>query len=187
MRGPMSNYQPTVWKGSTILTVRKGNQVVIAGEGQITEGGVILNSHVKNVRRLTGDVVCGFTGKMADALMLFEKLESLVTQSPHQLTRACVDLAKFWRQSPHLSNIDAMMLVVNANHSLLLTGTGDVLERGDGIIGIGAAGPYALAAAHALYDIESLSASEIVEKSMNIAADICIYSNKNIIFEKIEI
>ena len=177
-----------IWQGSTILTVRKDNAVVIAGDGQVAEAGVILKSNIKKVRRLgDGSVIAGFTGSMADALVLFEKLESIVAQTPHQLIRACVDLTKFWRREPHLNKLDDMMVVINSAHSLVITGSGDVLEKEDGIIGVGAGGAYALAAAQALYDLEGFSAKQIVEKSMNIAADICVYTNKIIAYENIEI
>lgn len=178
----------TFWKGSTILSIRKDNQVIIAGDGQLTEGGLILKSNVKKVRRLgDGSVIAGFTGSMVDSLILFEKLESLIAHSPHQLLRSCVDLAKFWHQDKDLSQLDAMMVVVSASHSLLLTSTGDVFEKEDGIIGIGAGGPYALAAASALFSIKSCSAEQIVRQSMAIAANLCIFTNEIAVLESIEI
>jgi ATP-dependent HslUV protease subunit HslV len=184
----MAALLPAIWQGSTILTVRKGNQVVIAGDGQATEGTLILHSHVKNVRRIgNGEVICGFTGKTADAVVLFEKLESIIAHNPRQLPRACVEVARFWRQTSHLSDVNAMMIVVNATHTLVITGAGDVLERHDGIVGVGAGGPYALAAAHALYDLEGFSAQDIVEKALNVAADICVLTNKNIVTDMITI
>jgi ATP-dependent HslUV protease subunit HslV len=184
----MSESNSRLWQGSTILSVRKGNEVVIAGDGQVTEGALILKSNVKKVRRLAdGGVIVGFTGSMADALVLFETLENKVAQNPHQLIRSCVDLAKYWRKDPHLSQVNAMMVVVNSVHSLVITGSGDVLEKEDGIIGVGVGGPYAFAAAKALFGEEGLTAREIVEKSMNIAADICVFTNRNIAFERIEI
>ena len=182
----MDTINAPVWQGSTILTVRKGNEVVIAGDGQVTEGALILNAHVKNVRRIAnGEVICGFTGKTADAVVLFEKLESIVAQSPRQLPRSCVDLARFWRQTPHVLSPNAMMVVVNSTHTLVLTGAGDVLEKNDGVVGVGSGGPYALAAARALYDIEGFSAKDIVEKAINIAADICVLTNRNIVIDMI--
>lgn len=175
-----------IFQGSTILTVRKGNEVVIAGDGQVTHGATILNSHVKTVRRIgNGEVICGFTGKTADAVVLFEKLENIVTHAPHQLPRACVELAKFWRQNFQIVSPNAMMIVINATHTLVLTGAGDVLEKNDGVMGVGSGGAYALAAARALYDIEGLSAKDIVEKAMTIAADLCIFMNKNIVIDMI--
>lgn len=174
------------WQGSTILTVRKGNEVVIAGDGQVTEGALILNSHVKSVRRIgNGEVICGFTGKTADAVVLFEKIESIIAQAPHQLPRACVELAKFWRQNSHIASTNAMMVIINATHTLVLTGMGDVLEKSDGMVGLGAGGPYALAAARALYDLEGFSAKDVVERAMNIAADMCVFTNRNIVIDTI--
>jgi len=175
------------WRGTTILSVRKGKDVVVAGDGQVTMGNLILKSNVRKVRRLgKGDVIAGFAGSTADALALFERLETKLEQNPHQLVRACVDLAKDWRRDRYLRRLDAMMAVVNSAHSLILTGSGDVLEPEDGIIGIGSGGPYALAAARALVDQEGLTAQMIAEKSMEIAAELCIYSNKNIVLESIE-
>lgn len=174
------------WKGSTILSVRKGKDVVIAGDGQVTAGNLILKSNVRKVRRLgKGDVIAGFAGSTADALVLFERLETKLEQNPHQLLRACVDLAKDWRGDRYLRQIDSMMAVVNSMHSFVLTGIGDVLEAEDGLIGIGAGGPYALAAARALFDIEEFTAQMIVEKALNIAAGISIYTNETIATESI--
>ena len=174
------------WHGTTILSVRKGNEVVVAGDGQVTMENLILKSNVRKVRRLgKGDVVAGFAGSTADALALFERLETKLEENPHQLLRACVDLAKDWRKDRYLRRIEAMMAVVNSTHSLILTGTGDVLEPEDGLIGIGSGGPYALAAARALLDNEDMTAYAIAEKAMNVAADLCIYSNKNIVIESV--
>jgi ATP-dependent HslUV protease subunit HslV len=182
----MMQNEPTSWHGTTILSVRKGNEVVVAGDGQVTMGNLILKSNVRKVRRLgKGDVVAGFAGSTADALALFERLEAKLEQNPHQLIRACVDLAKDWRKDRYLRRLEAMMAVVNSTHSLILTGTGDVLEPEDGLIGIGSGGPYALAAARALLDTDGMTASTIAEKAMNVAADLCIYSNKNIIIESV--
>lgn len=174
------------WRGTTILSVRKGDQVVVAGDGQVSMGNLILKSNVRKVRRLgKGDVVAGFAGSTADALALFERLEEKLEQNPHQLARACVDLAKDWRRDRYLRRLEAMMAVVNKTHSLILTGTGDVLEPEDGLIGIGSGGPYALAAARALLDRKNMSACSIAERAMNIAADICVFSNRNIIIETV--
>ncbi|EKE09432.1 MAG: ATP-dependent protease peptidase subunit [uncultured bacterium] len=182
----MIQNESTSWHGTTILSVRKNDQVVVAGDGQVTMGNLILKSNVRKVRRLgKGDVVAGFAGSTADALALFERLEEKLEQNPHQLIRACVDLAKDWRRDRYLRRLEAMMAVVNVTHSLILTGTGDVLEPEDGLIGIGSGGPYALAAARALLDIENTTALSIAEKAMNVAADICIYSNRNIIIEAV--
>lgn len=175
------------WHGTTILSVRKGKNVVVAGDGQVSMGNIVLKSNVRKVRRLgKGDVIAGFAGSTADALALFERLEVKLEQNPHQLVRACVDLAKDWRRDRYLRRLEAMMAVVSPTHSLILTGTGDVLEPEDGLIGIGSGGPYALSAARALIDIDGLTAEKIAQKAMNIAADICVYTNNNIIIENIE-
>jgi ATP-dependent HslUV protease subunit HslV len=182
----MTEDERPVWRGTTILSVRKGNEVVVAGDGQVTMGSLILKSNVRKVRRLgKGDVIAGFAGSTADALALFDRLEAKLEQNPHQLTRACVDLAKDWRRDRYLRRLDAMMAVVNSTHSLILTGGGDVLEPEDGLIGIGSGGPYALSAARALLDLEGFSATMIAEKAMKVAADICVYTNKNIVIESI--
>lgn len=178
-------------QGTTILSVRKGKDVVIAGDAQVTMGPLVLKSSVRKIRRLgkgdgTGGVVAGFTGSTADALALFERLEYLIEQNPHQLVRACVDLSKEWRKDAYLRHLDAMMVVVNPVHSLILTSGGDVLESEDGMIGIGSGGPYALSAARALLDVEGYTAEMIVRKSMGIAAQVCVFTNLNIVVETIE-
>ncbi len=176
-----------VWMGTTILSVRKGNQVVIAGDGQVTMGNTVVKANARKVRFLSsGDVLVGFAGATADAFTLFERLEAKLDQYPGQLQRACVELAKDWRTDKYLRKLEAMMAVVDKNVSLILTGIGDVLEPQDGIIGIGSGGNFALAAARALID-QDLSAEEIARKSMKIAADLCIYTNHSIILEKINI
>jgi ATP-dependent HslUV protease subunit HslV len=171
--------------GTTILSVRKGDQVVIAGDGQVTMGNAIVKANARKVRFIGGgDVIVGFAGATADAFTLFEKLESKLDQYPGQLQRACVELAKDWRTDKYLRKLEAMMAVADRSISLVLTGIGDVLEPQDGIIGIGSGGNFALAAARALLD-QNLSAEEIALKSMKIAADLCIYTNHSIILEKI--
>ncbi len=176
-----------VWMGTTILSVRKGNQVVIAGDGQVTMGNTVVKANARKVRFLSsGDVLVGFAGATADAFTLFERLEAKLDQYPGQLQRACVELAKDWRTDKYLRKLEAMMAVVDKNVSLILTGIGDVLEPQDGIIGIGSGGNFALAAARALID-QDLSAEEIARKSMKIAADLCIYTNHSVILEKINI
>lgn len=176
-----------VWMGTTILSVRKENQVVIAGDGQVTMGNTVVKANARKVRFLSsGDVLVGFAGATADAFTLFERLEAKLDQYPGQLQRACVELAKDWRTDKYLRKLEAMMAVVDKNVSLILTGIGDVLEPQDGIIGIGSGGNFALAAARALID-QNLSAEEIARKSMKIAADLCIYTNHSIILEKINI
>lgn len=177
--------QQTQWHGTTILCVRKDNKVVIAGDGQVTMGPVVIKHQARKVRRLIdGSVIAGFAGATADAFTLFERLEAKLEQYPSQLTRACVELAKDWRMDRYLRRLEAMMAVADKNVSLILSGTGDVLEPDDGIIGIGSGGAYALSAARALYD-QDLSAEDIAKKSMAIAADICIYTNTNVTIESI--
>ena len=176
-----------VWMGTTILSVRKGDEVVIAGDGQVTMGNSIVKSNARKVRFLSsGDVLVGFAGATADAFTLFERLESKLAQYPGQLQRACVELAKDWRTDKYLRKLEAMMAVADKNISLILTGIGDVLEPSGGIMGIGSGGNYALAAARALIDMP-LTAEEIVRKSMQIAGDLCIYTNHSIVLEKIKI
>ncbi len=177
--------QPMTWKGTTILSVRKGADVVIAGDGQVTFGNTVMKSNAKKVRRLgNGDIIAGFAGSTADAFTLFERLETKIEKYSGQLTRACVELAKDWRTDRYLRRLEAMMIVADKDVSLVLSGNGDVLEPEDGIVGIGSGGSYALAAARALSDTD-MTAEEIALKSMQIAADICIYTNHNIIVEKI--
>ncbi|MTJ84274.1 MAG: ATP-dependent protease subunit HslV [Telmatospirillum sp.] len=173
-----------LWHGTTILAVRKNNKVVIAGDGQVTLGSTVIKSNARKVRRLgDGSVIGGFAGATADAFTLFERLEAKLEKHPGQLTRACVELAKDWRTDRYLRRLEAMMAVADREGSLVLTGTGDVLEPGDGLIGIGSGGNYALAAARALIDIDGLEAEAIARKSMAIAAGICIYTNENVIVE----
>ena len=180
--------QPTSfdpWHGTTILTVRKGGSVVIGGDGQVSIGQTIVKANAKKVRRLgKGDVIGGFAGATADAFTLFERLEAKLEQYPGQLTRAAVELAKDWRTDRYLRRLEAMMAVVDAKSSLILSGTGDVVEPEDGLIGIGSGGPFALAAARALLGGD-LSAEEIAKRAMKIAADICIYTNDNVVIESL--
>ena len=180
-----SNNSP-VWHGTTILSVRKGGHVVIAGDGQVTLGNTVIKSNARKVRPLgDGKVIAGFAGATADAFTLFERLEAKLDKHPGQLVRACVELAKDWRTDRYLRRLEAMMAVADAGHSLVLTGTGDVLEPEDGLIGIGSGGSFALSAARALVDIEGLDAEAIARKSMKIAADICIYTNESVVVEKL--
>ena len=174
------------WHGTTILSVRKGNQVVVAGDGQVTFGDTVMKANARKVRRLgKGEVIAGFAGATADALTLFERLEAKLEQHPGQLTRACVELAKDWRTDRYLRRLEAMMAVADRSVSLVLTGTGDVLEPEDGLIGIGSGGSFALAAARALMDVEGHDAEKIARRAMKIAADICVYTNLNIVIEKL--
>jgi ATP-dependent HslUV protease subunit HslV len=174
-------YQP--WHGTTILTVRKGGKVVIAGDGQVTLGQTVLKSTARKVRRLAkGDVIGGFAGATADAFTLFERLEAKLEQYPGQLMRASVELAKDWRTDRYLRRLEAMMLVADAKVSLVLTGTGDVLDPEGGVMGIGSGGNYALSAARALIDMD-LDAEDIARRAMKIAGDICVYTNHNLVVE----
>ena len=182
----MSSNESPVWHGTTILTVRKGGTVVVGGDGQVSIGQTIVKSNAKKVRKLgKGDVIGGFAGATADAFTLFERLESKLEQYPGQLLRASVELAKDWRTDRYLRRLEAMMIVTDVNVSLVLTGTGDVLEPEMGVAGIGSGGNYALSAARALVD-GPLSAEEIVRKSLDIAADICVYTNRNVTIESLK-
>ena len=174
------------WYGTTILSVRKNGQVLVAGDGQVTFGNTVIKGRANKVRRLSsGSVIAGFAGATADAFTLFERLEAKLEQHPQQLTRACVELAKDWRTDRYLRRLEAMMAVADADHSLILSGNGDVLEPEDGLIGIGSGGPFALSAARALITETDVSAEQIALRSMKIAADMCIYTNENITIEKI--
>ena len=171
---------------TTILSVRKGKQVVIGGDGQVSLGPTIIKSTAKKVRRLAdGSIIAGFAGATADAFTLFERLEAKLDKHPGQLTRACVELAKDWRMDRYLRRLEAMMIVADANATLILSGTGDVLEPEDGIAAIGSGGNYALSAARALADYEN-NPEDIVRKAMKIAGDICVYTNHNLVVETLE-
>ena len=175
-----------IWHGTTILTVRKGGKVVVAGDGQVSLGATIIKHNARKVRTLgKGSVIGGFAGATADAFTLFERLEAKLEQYPDQLTRACVELAKDWRTDRYLRRLEAMMLVADKSVSLVLTGTGDVLEPEGGVMGIGSGGNYALAAARALFDTPA-SAEEIARKAMAIAAEICVYTNTNVVLEQLD-
>lgn len=183
----MRDDQPRQYHGTTILSIRKSGQVVVAGDGQVSLGETVIKSNARKVRRLgKGDVIAGFAGATADAFTLFERLEGKLETYPGQLTRACVELAKDWRTDRYLRRLEAMMAVADSGVSLVLTGTGDVLEPEDGLIGIGSGGSYALAAARALIDIDSLDAAAVARKAMTIAAGICIYTNDNIVLESLD-
>ena len=175
-----------VWHGTTILTVRKGGLVVIAGDGQVSLGQTIIKGNARKVRPLgMGQVIAGFAGATADAMTLFERLEGKLEQFPSQLTRACVEMAKDWRTDRYLRRLEAMMIVADAKVSLVLTGTGDVLEPENGITAIGSGGNYALAAARALIETD-LDAETIARKAMKIAAEICVYTNNSLTVEKLD-
>lgn len=181
----MSENLPS-WHGTTILSVRKNGRVVIAGDGQVSLGQTVIKANARKVRRIgaNNDILVGFAGATADAFTLLERLEGKLEKHPGQLTRACVELAKDWRTDRYLRRLEAMMAVADKEVSLVLTGQGDVLEPSDGIIGIGSGGNYALAAARALIDME-VDAEEIVRKSMAVAAEICVYTNSNVIIESL--
>ena len=183
----MIEHKNNLLYGTTILSVRKNGKVAIAGDGQVSFGNTVLKSTAKKVRRLgDGSIIGGFAGATADAFTLFERLEAKLEQYPSQLTRACVELAKDWRTDKYLRRLEAMMIVADKNVSLVLTGNGDVLEPEDGVIGIGSGGNFALAAARALIGIDQLEIKEILTRSMKIAADLCIYTNNNIVIESLE-
>ena len=182
----MENQQDASWHGTTIISVRKGNQVVIAGDGQVSLGNTVIKSTAQKVRKLANsNVIAGFAGATADAFTLFERLEEKLEKHPNQLTRACVELAKDWRTDKYLRRLEALLTVADSNTSLLITGMGDVLEPEGNIIGIGSGGNYALAAARALSD-SKLTAEDIARKSIKIASDICVFTNNNLTVEKIE-
>jgi ATP-dependent HslUV protease, peptidase subunit HslV len=178
----------SAWHGTTILSLRKGGEVVVVGDGQVSMGQTVVKSNAKKVRRLgDGNVIAGFAGATADAITLFERLEAKLEQYSGQLTRACVELAKDWRTDRYLRRLEAMMAVADKHVSLILSGTGDVLEPEDDIIGIGSGGGYALAAARALIDIDGLDAEAVARRAMAIAAGICVYTNDKITLEKLTI
>ena len=181
--------ESNIIRSTTIIGIRKDNLVVIAGDGQASLGNTIMKANVKKIRKLGADnsVISGFAGSTADAFALFERLEAKLDQYKNQLKRACVELAKDWRTDRYLRKLEAMMIVADKEISLLLSGTGDVIESDDGILAIGSGGPYANSAAKALLKHTSMNAKEIAIESLNIAADICIYTNHNIVSETIEI
>ncbi|MAS86964.1 MAG: HslU--HslV peptidase proteolytic subunit [Micavibrio sp.] len=182
----MIKHDPHTIYGTTILSIRKGNQVVIAGDGQVSLGDTVMKGSARKIRTLNdGAILAGFAGATADAFTLLERLEAKLDMHPNQLTRACVELAKDWRTDKYLRQLQAMMIVVDKDVSLILSGNGDVIEPDDGILAIGSGGNYALAAARALSKQKSLSAEKIAKQAMEIAADICVYTNHNIILESL--
>lgn len=172
---------------TTILAIRKNNQTVVAGDGQVSLGNTVMKANARKVRRLgkDKDIIAGFAGATADAFTLFERLEAKLEAHPGQLTRACVELAKDWRTDKYLRKLEAVMAVCDKDNALILTGNGDVVEPEDGIIGIGSGGNYALAAARALIDQEDMDAEAIAKKALGIAGDICVFTNGNIVVEKL--
>ena len=180
----MSNFPN--WHGTTILAVRKGGSTVIAGDGQVSMGQTIVKSAARKVRRLAdGRVLAGFAGATADAFTLIERLEAKLEQYPEQLARACVDLAKDWRTDRYLRRLEAMLIVADKSSMYTVTGVGDVLEPEYGVAAVGSGGPYALAAARALYDLD-LTAEDIARRAMKIAGDICVYTNGALTVETLE-
>ena len=173
------------WHGTTILAVKKGGTTVIAGDGQVSMGQTIVKGNARKVRRLAdGKVVAGFAGATADAFTLIERLEKKLEQYPGQLARACVELAKDWRTDKYLRQLEAMLICADGEAVYTVTGAGDVLEPEYGVTAVGSGGPFALAAARALYDLD-LSAEEIARRAMGIAAEICVYTNTSLTVEVI--
>jgi ATP-dependent HslUV protease subunit HslV len=174
-------------RGTTILSVRRHGKVVIGGDGQVSMGNTVMKGNARKVRRLyKGGVLAGFAGATADAFTLFERFEAKLEKHSGHLTRAAVELAKDWRTDRMLRRLEALLVVADAEASLILTGTGDVVEPEDSLMAIGSGGSYAQAAARALLDDTELSAREIVEKALNIAADICVYTNHNLVIEELD-
>ena len=183
----MAERHSTAWHGTTILCVRKAGLVALAGDGQVSLGRTVIKARARKVRRLgDGGILAGFAGATADAFTLFERLEARLEQYPGQLTRACVELAKDWRTDRYLRRLEAMMAVADREVSLVLSGTGDVLEPDDGAIGIGSGGPFALAAARAMLDRDDMDARAVAARAMAIAAGICVYTNDSVTIETIE-
>ena len=182
-----ASHDPVGWHGTTILCVRRGADVAMAGDGQVTLGQTVIKGNARKVRRIgpNDGILAGFAGATADAFTLLERLEAKLDRYPDNLERACVELAKDWRTDRYLRRLEAMMAVADGAHSYTLTGNGDVLEPEDGVIAIGSGGNYALAAARALLTMEELSAEAIARRSMRIAADICVYTNHSVIVETI--
>lgn len=182
----MSENKSESWHATTIVTVRKGGKVVVAGDGQVSLGQTVIKGNARKVRPVgKGAVIGGFAGATADAFTLFERLEAKLEQYPDQLMRACVELAKDWRTDKYLRHLEAMMIVADKTDTLVLTGNGDVLEPENSLMGIGSGGNFALAAARALYDTD-LDAEEIARRAMKVAADICVYTNENLVIETLD-
>ncbi|CAM3003989.1 ATP-dependent protease subunit HslV [Legionella worsleiensis] len=174
------------YRGTTILSVRRGNQVVIGGDGQVTLGNTVMKGNARKVRRLYKDkVIAGFAGGTADAFTLFERFESKLEMHQGHLVRAAVELAKDWRTDRMLRRLEAVLAVADSKSSLIITGNGDVIEPEESLIAIGSGGPFAQAAAKALMENTKLSAADIVRKALTIAGDICIYTNNNLTIEEL--
>lgn len=180
-RSPARYFSSSDMHGTTILLVRKDNEVCIIGDGQVSLGSTVVKPNAKKVRKLSDSIVAGFAGSTADAYTLMERLEKKLDEYPGQLTRSCVELAKDWRTDKYLRRLEAILIVSDLHQSYTLTGNGDVIEPHDGIIGIGSGGTYALAAARALIDEPALDAQTIAKKAITIAADICVYTNHNFV------
>ncbi len=175
-----------MFHGTTILCVRRGDKVAIASDGQVTMGNTVLKHNARKIRKMYNDkILAGFAGATADAFTLFEKFEAKLETYRGNITRAAVELAKDWRTDRVLRRLEALLIVSDAEHTFILSGTGDVIEPEGGVAAIGSGGPYALAAGRALYENTDIAAVEIVKKAMDIAADICIYTNKNITLEEL--
>ena len=173
------------WHGTTIVLVRKNNEVVVAGDGQVSMGNTVIKSTAKKVRKIEKrNVIAGFAGSTADALTLFERLESKLEKHAGNLSRAAVELAKDWRTDKYLRRLEALMAIADKDNSFIISGTGDVLEPEGDVIGIGSGGNYALAAAKVLMDSE-LSAEEVAKKAIQVASEICVFTNNNLQIEKI--
>jgi ATP-dependent HslUV protease subunit HslV len=176
------------YRGTTILSVRRGDRVVIGGDGQVSQGNTVMKGNARKVRRLHKDqVLAGFAGGTADAFTLFERFEEQLEKHSGKLTRAAVELAKLWRTERSLRRLEALLVVADKEASLIITGNGDVIEPEDDIMAIGSGGSFALSAARALFENTEMSARDIVEKSLGIAADICVYTNQQLTIEELEI
>ncbi|HEX7029406.1 MAG TPA: ATP-dependent protease subunit HslV [Gammaproteobacteria bacterium] len=174
------------YRGTTIVSVRRGNEVAVAGDGQVSMGNTVMKGNARKVRRLyDGKVLAGFAGGTADAFTLFERFEDKLAKHSGNLTRAAVELAKDWRTDRMLRRLEALLCVADTEASLIISGNGDVIEPENGLMAIGSGGPFAQAAARALMENTELSAREICERALNIAADICIYTNRNLTIEEL--
>jgi ATP-dependent HslUV protease subunit HslV len=177
-----------MFHGTTILSVRRGDKVVIGGDGQVTLGNTVMKGNARKVRRLYhGKVLAGFAGATADAFTLFERFEGQLEKQRGNLAKAAVELVKDWRTDRMLRRLEALLAIADSKASLVISGNGDVIEPENGLIAIGSGGPYAQAAARALFENSELGAREIVERSLNIAADICIYTNRNLTIEELDL
>ncbi|WP_041083124.1 ATP-dependent protease subunit HslV [Thermotoga profunda] len=175
-----------IWKGTTVLVVSKDGKTVMAGDGQVTYGNTIMKHGAKKIRKIgDGQILAGFAGSVADAMALFDRFESKLREWGGNLTKAAVELAKDWRTDRVLRRLEALLLVADKSNVLIISGTGEVVQPDDNVAAIGSGAPYAIAAARALVRNTNLDARTIVEKSMEIASEICIYTNKNITIEEI--